>query len=203
MSSEKLPSDIDPETRCRLPLVDRSTLTGVAAEMFDKHMSGESNSIKGLYGPGGIRLHSPDLAAVAGPYARYLRFESGLGGDLRELAILIAAREADNNFEWSAHEEVAKEEGLPDEVIEAIRTRGPLDGLPERDAVLIKLGREIFGDRKVSSETYAAAHGLFGTARLVDIVALMGVYTSTAAILTCFDMQLPEGEEPRLPKVKK
>ncbi len=202
MTSE-LPPDIDPETRCRLPMVDRATLSGPAAEIYDQHMAGTSQSLKGLHGPGGIRLHSPELSAVARPYARYLRFESGLDGDLRELAILIAAREADNNFEWSAHEGEAKKEGLPEGTIEAIRTRGPLDGLPERDAALIRLGREMFGDRKVSSKTYTAAHEVFGTRMLVDIVALMGVYTSTAAILTCFDMQLPEGEEPRLPKVQK
>ncbi|MEK9682904.1 MAG: carboxymuconolactone decarboxylase family protein [Rhodospirillaceae bacterium] len=201
--SKELPPDIDPETRCRLPMPDRSVLTGAAAEIYDQHVAGTSQSLKGLHGPGGIRLHSPNLAEVARPYARYLRFESGLSGDLRELTILIAAREADSNFEWSAHENEARKEGLPEETIEAIRTGGPIDELPDRDAVLIRLGREVLSTHKVSSETYRAAHDLFGTRMLIDIVALMGVYTSTAAILACFDMQLPEGEVPRLPPLEK
>ena len=197
--ARKLPPDIDIETRCRLPRVDRSTLTGAAANIYDQHVAGTSQSLKGLNGPGGIRLHSPELAIVARPYARYLRFESGLEGELRELTILIAAREADNNFEWSAHEAEALKEGLSEFTIEVIRKRGSIEDLPERDAALILLGREIFGDHKVGSTTYARAHKIFGTRMLVDIVALMGIYIATAGLLACFDMQLPEGEEPRLP----
>ena len=93
----------------------------------------------------------------------------------------------------------ALKEGLSEFTIEVIRKRSSVEGLPERDATLILLGREIFGDHKVHPTTYARAHKLFGTRMLIDIVALMGIYISTAGLLACFDMQLPEGEEPRLP----
>ena len=129
MPTDNLPSDIDPESRCRVPLADRSKLTGEAAEMYDQHVSGESKSLKGLFGPGGIRLHSPRLSAAGRAQARYLRHEAGIDGDLRELAILIAAREADSNFAWCAHEGVGRAEGLPEDVIEAVRLRTSVDGL--------------------------------------------------------------------------
>jgi len=39
----------------------------------------------------------------------------------------------------------------------------------------------------------------FGRRGVVDLVALMGNYAATAALLTAFDMQLDTGQEPGLP----
>ena len=38
-------------------------------------------------------------------------------------------------------------------------------------------------------------------AKLVDLVALMGNYASTAALLTAFAMRLDEGQPPPLPRL--
>jgi 4-carboxymuconolactone decarboxylase len=118
------------------------------------------------------------------------------------LAILVTARECSSQFEWAAHEDEAKREGLPDEIIEIVRHRRAITGLAEEDAVVIALGREIFGDRRVSPATFARSLALFGRRKLVDLVALMGNYASTAAMLCAFDMQLDEGVAPPLPSLK-
>ncbi len=47
--------------------------------------------------------------------------------------------------------------------------------------------------------TFARALSRFGRRGLVDLVALMGNYASTAALLTAFDMQLDPGQKPLLP----
>jgi alkylhydroperoxidase family enzyme len=44
-------------------------------------------------------------ARAAAALNRYLRYDAGLGGRVRELAILITARELDSQFEWAAHEQ--------------------------------------------------------------------------------------------------
>ena len=56
-----------------------------------------------------------------------------------------------------------------------------------------------FGKRKVSPETYKRAFDRYGAKQLVDLVALMGKYAATAAMLCVFDMQLDEGETSLLP----
>jgi len=61
------------------------------------------------------------------------------------------------------------------------------------------LGREIFGARKVASATFARPLRQFGRRALVDLVALMGYYAGTTALLTAFDMQLDLGQPPLLP----
>jgi 4-carboxymuconolactone decarboxylase len=193
------PPDIDPKSGCRLPLPKREELSAEAQQSYDRLATPGGENLRGLRGPGGIQLHSPELSRRSRPVNRYLRFEAGLGGRVRELAILTTARELDSQFEWAAHEPAALAEGIAAETIDTIRYRRGLDGLDEADRIVIALGREIFGARKVSSETYASALQQFGRRGLVDLVALMGNYAATAALLTAFDMQLDPGQEPGLP----
>jgi 4-carboxymuconolactone decarboxylase len=196
---QQYPSDIDPDSGCRLPLPRRAELIPEAQAIYDRLANPGGGNLRGLRGPGGIQLHSPELSQRSRPLNHYLRFESGLGGRVRELAILTTARELDSQFEWAAHEAEANREGVPPETIETIRHRRSLDGLDPADAIVIQLGREIFGARKVASATYARALARFGARELIDLVALMGNYAATAALLTAFDMQLDPGVEPGLP----
>lgn len=193
------PEDIDPESGCRLPLPKRETLDESGRRLYDRLVDTKGETIRGLRGPGGIQLHSPRLAGLSRPLNRYLRMEAGLGGRTRELAILTTARECDSQFEWAAHEPEALREGIEPAVIDIIKHRKSAAGLAEADAVIIDLGREVFGAKKVTQATYARAFKQFGARKLVDLVALMGNYAGTAALLATFDMQLDPGQEPLLP----
>ena len=195
-----LPKDIDPESRCRLPIVKREELNDIGKRLYDLAADPKGKTIRGLKGPGGLKLHSPKLADIQRPLNDYLRFETEFSPRNREVAILITARSCDSQFEWAAHEGVALKEGAPKATVEAIKHRLPTSGLEEQDAAIIELGREMFVARKVSSETYARVLKIFGTKNLLDLVSLMGNYAATAALLCAFDMQLDEGVEPMLPK---
>src|SRR5262249_51878612 len=143
------PDDIDPESGCRLPLPRRDELPPEGQASYDRLASPGPGNLRGLRGPGGIQLHSPELSRRARPPNRYLRFEAGLAGYVRELAILATARELDNQFEWAAHEAEARREGVPDRIIDIVRHRLSLADLPDTDAVIIRLAREIFTERRV------------------------------------------------------
>jgi putative methionine-R-sulfoxide reductase with GAF domain/alkylhydroperoxidase family enzyme len=190
------PADVDPQSGCRLRLPRRDELDPDGQRIYDRLADPAGGSLRGLRGPGGIQLHSPELSRRSRPLNHYLRNEAGLGGRVRELAILATARELGSRFEWAAHEGAALAEGIAREIIEVIRRRGVTGDLAEPDAVVIDLAREIFDARHVSSATYARALQQFGRRRLVDLVALIGNYAATAALLTAFDMQV-DAEEPR------
>jgi 4-carboxymuconolactone decarboxylase len=183
-------AEIDPESGCRLPLPRREALDAAAQAIYDELADPRGGSLRGLRGPGGIQLHSPELSRRARPVNRYLRHEAGLGERVRELAILVTARELDSAFEWAAHEPAAGAAGIAPEIIDIVRHRGATRGLDTADAAIIELGREIFGARRVASPTFAAALQCFGRRKLVDLVALMGNYAATAALLVAFDMRL-------------
>jgi 4-carboxymuconolactone decarboxylase len=196
--ADNMPSDIDPKSGFRLPLPKREDMDEATQRHFDL-ISAPGASIAGLQGPSGIQLYSPKTAEHVRALNRYLRYEAGFTPRVREIAILTTAREMDSQFEWCAHEPEALKEGVEPQVIDVIKHRKSSAGLDEADAAIIELGREIFRDHKVTSETFARVKALFGPHKLVELVMLMGNYAGTAALLSAVDMQLHAGQKPLLP----
>ena len=193
-----MPSDIDPESGFRLPLPKREDLDEIAKQAYDEAAT-PGKSVAGLQGPAGIQLYSPQTIPHLRGLYQYLRFDAGLGARTREIAILAVARELDCQFQWVMHERVALKESVTEHVIDIIRMRQDTKGPIETDAVVIELGREIYGKHAVSSETFARAKAQFGAKGLVDLVLLMGSAATTSTLLTAFDMQLRPEIKPTLP----
>jgi 4-carboxymuconolactone decarboxylase len=195
----KLPRDVHPASLSRLPLLERHELDAEGQAHYDTVVSPRSRTLVGLRGPSGIWLHSPKLAGFLRSANQYLRFETGLDRRLTELAILVTARELDNQFEWTAHEPAALREGLEPAIIDIVKYRKPVSGLGTREALIIRFGREVFRDRKVRSDTFAQAVETFGREGVVNLAALMGEYAMTAVILDAVDQQLHPDQHPLLP----
>src|SRR2546422_877243 len=194
-----LPKDIHPESRSRLPLPKREALDEQGKRVYDSVLDPKRPTLAGFQGPAGIWLHSPKVGEPFREMNRILRNEVPLAPRLRELAILVTAREFDSQFEWTAHEPVALKEGLDPEILDAVKFRRAASGAPEKEAALRNFGRELFRDRKVRPETYAEMVRVFGQTAVVNITALMANYALTAVMLTAFDQQLHEGTKPLLP----
>ncbi len=193
------PSDIYPDSGCRLPLPRREDMDEAGRAMFDRHSDPKGGTLAGLRGPGGLRMHSPKLAELENALNRYLRYNAGFSGAVRELAILVTAREMDSAFEWAAHETQALKDGVSQAAVDAVKHRRPVDGLGETEAAIIRLGREMLGARKVSPATFAAARKIFGDRGLIDLISLMCHYQGTASLLAAFECQVPPGK-PELPR---
>ncbi len=144
----------------------------------------------GVQGVAAIRLHAS---------GNNVRWASPLGRSLTELAILTTAREHDQPYEWSLHEMEAVAVGLDPATIDIVRHRRALSGVPEKEAAIVQVGRELAGTHALSSATYSRAVKVLGTNNLVDVVDLMATYTSTAARLTAFNQQMPPGWKQFLP----
>ena len=172
------PPDIFPDSRSRLREMEGQR----------QGIPGRTLSPKGM-GPAQIELHSGG--------GKFL--EANLGRRLMELAILVTARELDQQVEWTLHEAEARKQGLEPAIIDIVRYRKPATGLGEKEMVIIQAGRELIGKHHVSSETYAHAVKLFGERDALDLVTLIGQHAATAGILTAFNQQLPAGQKPLLP----
>ena len=192
-----MPSDIDPQSGMRLPLPKFEDLDEIQKKGWARGTT-PGATMMGLQGPAGIQLYTKGALHVQA-LNKYLRFESGISPRIREIAILTTARAMDSQFEWAAHEPEALNVGVPPDVVEAIKHRRSTEGLDEADAVVVELGRQIWRDHQVKSETFAKANAIFGPHMLIDIVMLMGNYASTAALLHAVDMQLHKGLKPLLP----
>ncbi|MBN8935037.1 MAG: carboxymuconolactone decarboxylase family protein [Rhizobiales bacterium] len=193
-----MPSDIDPKSGFRLPLPKLEDLDEAGRKAYER-ATAPGATIAGLQGPAGVQLFSPKTAAHVAALNRYLRYEAGFTPHVREVAILTTAREMDSQFEWVAHEPEALKEGVPQAVIDVIKYRRSTDGLDETDALIIELGRQLWRDHKVKSDTFAKLKDIFGPTKLIELVMLMGNYAGTAALLAAVDMQLHAGKKPLLP----
>jgi len=72
----------------------------------------------------GVLLHSPPFADGWNGMLGAVRGASTLPADIRELAILRVASRNGADYEWAAHEPLARQAGLGDEGIAAIRVGG-------------------------------------------------------------------------------
>ena len=195
----RLPKDVHPDSLSRLTLLKREELDAQGRKLYDQAVSPDSRTLVGLRGPSGIWLHSPVLAEFLRAANQYLRFETALDRRLTELAILVTARELDNQFEWTAHEPAALREGLDPKIVDVVKRRKPVSRLGKREALIIDFGRELFRKRKLRSQTFARGVELFGQRGVLELAALMGNYAMTAVILDTVDQQLHPDRKPLLP----
>jgi 4-carboxymuconolactone decarboxylase len=183
-------SDLNPDSRARLPYLQRKDMNEADQKIFDVLPGrGQDGVLRGplafaAYNPGVAKaLFDLHNAAVAG----------SLNPHVRELAIMVACRETNYNLEWNAHEATALRNSVDAKVIDVIRKKGALTGLDEKDAVVIRLGRQIFTDKKVDSATFAKAVEFFGKQGAMDLVAVMNTYAVSGFYAIAVDEHPPAG----------
>ncbi len=204
-TADRVPDDILPETMARLPQVNPDALDAVGQQAYDTYVRPGTGYENGPRGPVAMWLHSPVLAEAIFDVRQRVRYGTTKDQRLTELIILSTAREIDHQYEWSAHEPLAQAAGLEQEIIELIKYRRDLAGLPAiaglgpTERLLIQFTRELVNEEKVSADTYAQAIEQFGSEGLMDIVGVIGYYNFVAMTLKAFDVQRPIGTELLLP----
>ena len=202
--AQTLPADIDPQSFSRLPLMQREKLSGDALRVYDavvgKDANGKDRPTPPL-GPAATSLISPGVALPMNHLNQYLR-NPVVGTAMYQLCTLIAAREFDEPYEWNSHEGGAKRANVDQKSIDAIKFNRPLDGVPEKDALVIRFGRAIFQDRKVPSELYAKVVEAFGQQGMFELTAIMGDYAMAAIMLRAVDQHVPNVTS-ELPAIKR
>ena len=176
VAQAQLPSDLDPQSRARLPYVQRKDAGEDAKRLFDIFVRNGDSPTDTLGGPLAFAAYNVPVATALLDLHDGAVGKGTLDPHVRELAILVACRETNYNFEWNAHEPSAVRAGVEQKVIDVVRTNGALSGLDEPDAAVIRFGRELLRDRKMSSATFAKAKELFGAHGAMDLVAVMSTY---------------------------
>ena len=197
--SATLPADINSDSLNRLPVVKREQMDENGKQVYD-HVAGGAGKIASPTGPASIELYSPGAAEPLRRLNEYLRRPGNLlGNSITELAILVAAREGDSQYVWSAHEPAALKAGIAQPVIDVVKYNRDVSGLGEKETVVIRLGRQLLREHKLDSGTFAKVVELFGKQGTVELVTLMGDYTLNGLLLDALDQHLPADRKPLLP----
>jgi 4-carboxymuconolactone decarboxylase len=150
-------------------------------------------------GPWLVMLRSPEVMTRARGLSEYLRYQSILPGWLRELVILMTARQWSQNYEWNAHYRIAMDEGLSADIAQAIAEGRRPSGMVQEEQILYDFCIELQRNQSVSDATYARALDRFGEQGIVETVSLMGYYTMISMLLNTARTPLPAGVAPALP----
>ena len=185
-----LPPDIHPVTLSRLPPVTPEDLD----EEGRKLLAARQNFTPGP-GPTHVTVYSPRERSVGVPTGE----NSPIGARQFQLAVLIAAREIDQQYEWSAHEPAGRRQGLEQNVIDVVKYDRPVTGLADKDATMITFGRTLLREHKVSSELWAKMVALLGRQGTVDFMTIMGDYIRVGIMMNAVDQHLPPTRQALLP----
>ena len=188
-SQAPLPPDIDPVTLSRLPPVTPADLDDEARRLFN------AESFRPGPGPTHVTVYIPRDRSLGIPTGE----NSPVGPRMFQLAVLVAAREIDQQYEWSAHEPAGLRQGLEQSVIDVVKYDRPVTGLAEKDATFIAFGRTLLRENKVSSELWADMVRLFGRQHTIDLLGIMGDYTRVGIMLNAVNQQQPPTRPALLP----
>ena len=200
--SRKLPPDIDPQSFSRLPLLERDQLSGEALKTFDAVAGKDANSKERAtppLGPVATSLYSPGVAEPMNKLNLYLR-NTVVGPAMFQICALIAAREFNENYEWTAHEAGAKRAMVDAKTVAAIRFNRGLEGLPDKDALVIRFGRGLLREHAVSPELYAQVVEVFGRQGMFELTSVIADYAMAAIMLRAVDQHVPNSTS-ELPRI--
>lgn len=154
-----------------------------------------------ILGPFCVMLRSPEVMLRAKAMGDYLRYRNRLPKDISEMVILQTARSWGQDFEWAHHERYAREAGLADAIIKAIRDGRRPDAMSIIQATAYDFTAELGANKRVSDHTYARAVAAFGEAGVIDLIGVQGYYTMLAMMMNVARTKLADGEEmlPRWP----
>lgn len=187
-----LPPDIDPVTLSRLPPVTPKDL-----DEEGQRLLAERPNFRAVPGPTHVTIYSPNGRNLGIPMGN----GSFVGARNFQLATLIAAREIDQQFEWTNHEPAGRQMGLEQEVIDVVKYDRDVTGLSPADATFITFGRALLREHRVSSELWADMVKHFGKQGTVTLMTIMGEYLKVGIMLNAVDQHLPAGREPLLPSL--
>ena len=189
-----LPADINPVTLSRLPPVSAQDLD----EEGRRLLAARTNFTPGP-GPTHVTIYSPrerDLGIPSGE-------KSPVGARYFQLAVLITAREIDQQYEWSAHEPAGLRQGLEQSVIDVVKYNRDVASLSDKDATMVTFGRALFREHKVSSELWQKMVNHFGRQHTIQIMTIMGEYFRVGFMLNAVDQHLPPERKALLPALNK
>ena len=172
-------------------------LSAQQRELFDKIVAMRPvKPVEGhIGGPFDAWVTSPELGHRMLGLADFFRFRTAVDRRYIELTILVTGQRYRAQFEWFAHEPMARKAGVPEEVIQSIKAGRTPEFTDDKDRAAFDLARELHDDHGLSDATFAAAKAQFGEQGVAELIGLCGFYSLVSMTLNGFDVELPPGAE--------
>ena len=146
-----------------------------------------------LGGPYNALLRSPDMARRCFELLDYLRFKTSVNKRLNELAILIQARLSNAQYEWWAHEPIARRAGLSDAVMADLRACRRPAQMQEDERLVFDFCIQLSLNHRVPDALWQEVVERMGEQAAVDLTVLSGTYVMVSMLLNATQVGIPNG----------
>jgi len=196
MAAKKPNKQMNKKLNYRLPELTEDKLDDAQRALLESMRAGPRGARVRLGGPFGVYMHAPQFGELTQQLGAFLRFKTSLEPRLSEFAILCTARMWRAQYEWHAHAPIAEQAGVKPEAIRDIKAgRAPKKAAKDERAIF-DFVQELYKKRRVSERNYKRVQGFLGDRGMVELVGILGYYTSVSMVLNIFNVPLPEGTAP-------
>jgi 4-carboxymuconolactone decarboxylase len=147
----------------------------------------------GLSGPFNAFLYAPEIGARLADMGTALLTRTSVPRRTLELMVITVGANWKAEFEWYAHAQMARDNGVPETVIAAIGAGEEPVIEDTDDAVMYTVARQLAATGRLDDATYSAAQHVVGERGLVEVVSLCGFYTLISFLLNAFEVPAPPG----------
>jgi len=176
----------------RLEIIEQGKMTAAQRQLYDR-IVGARGAVRG---PFNLWLYSPELCDKVEALGKFVRFDSSIPSQLRDLAILVTARHWDSSYMWHSYSKRAAEGGISSDVIGAIAERRKPSFARDEDQAIYNYATELLHRHQVTKAAFGAAVAAVGEVALVELTALIGNYSMVAMALNAFEVDMPAGAKP-------
>ena len=167
-----------------MPITAREQVAEADRATFDA-----MNKARGvLRGPYSILMYSPKFCVLVDAVSRYLRRHSQVKPAYGELCIIAVAREKDCPYVWAAHIVAARQAGVSETAIAAVRERSSLTALQQQEADIIDYVRQLHRSHRVTQPLFDRLCEHHSIPWLVELTAIIGHYGMVTAQLNAFEV---------------
>jgi 4-carboxymuconolactone decarboxylase len=136
----------------------------------------------------GMLLHSPPFADGWNSMLGAVREKSTLPPDVRELAVLRVAELNGADYEWAAHEPVARQAGMTTEQLAALRQGADQSVLDDRQRAALAYTDAMTREISVPDELFQALLQFFDKRQIVELTVTIGTYNMVSRFLIALEV---------------
>jgi 4-carboxymuconolactone decarboxylase len=170
----------------RIEEVKRENLNDRQRELYDGIMRTRPRG--SLSGPFSVWIHTPEIAEPADRLAHCFRIAPKLDKRLIELIVLLMCREGTVQYAWSVHEPLARQAGLTQDTVDAIRARKRPEFKRDDERVIYEVVTELLATKRLSPATFERASTALGRDGLIEAVSCAGFYGMIGFVLNAFEV---------------
>lgn len=140
----------------------------------------------------GMLAHHPAMARAWLGFNRHVLYANTLSDRRREILVLRVAAVRGSDYEWAQHTHLARDAGLSDAEIAAIRAGAEHESWSALEAALLRSVDELVVDGVVGAATWQTLAAELDPQQLLDVIFTVGAYETVAWMMRSVELELDD-----------